>query len=146
MDWGRKTNKKFRHAKFEHWSTSPFYEISERSTGVRILYLSPGSDEYYMVEAGGNKKRKKNIEMFGPSWSRLWIFFPYPIVEGTGERLPVIKHRLIPSDQKKQGLDYLPWFEFLQEITNHLPFKIGVREVKLRPIPRIEKFCSMLLS
>ncbi|KAH0723264.1 hypothetical protein KY289_006308 [Solanum tuberosum] len=27
---------------------------------------------------------------------------------------------------------YLPRFEFLQEITNHLPFKIGVREVKLK--------------
>ncbi|MCD9640592.1 hypothetical protein HAX54_025974 [Datura stramonium] len=24
-----------------------FYEISERSTGVRMLYLSPGRDEYY---------------------------------------------------------------------------------------------------
>ncbi|MCD9641174.1 hypothetical protein HAX54_027129 [Datura stramonium] len=28
-------------------SRSPFYEISERSTGVRMLYLSPGRDRYY---------------------------------------------------------------------------------------------------
>nr|APB96569.1 RNA polymerase beta subunit [Caucalis platycarpos] len=31
---------------------SPFYEISHRSKGARMLYLSPGKDEYYMVAAG----------------------------------------------------------------------------------------------
>ncbi|PHT34510.1 DNA-directed RNA polymerase subunit beta [Capsicum baccatum] len=32
------------HARIGHWGSveSPFYEISERSTGVRMLYLSPG--------------------------------------------------------------------------------------------------------
>ncbi|KAL0386681.1 UNVERIFIED_CONTAM: DNA-directed RNA polymerase subunit beta [Sesamum latifolium] len=33
---------------------SPFYEISERSTGLRLLYLSPGRDEYYVMLAAGN--------------------------------------------------------------------------------------------
>lgn len=44
------------HARIGHWGSleSPFYEISERSTGVRMLYLSPGSDEYYMVAAGNS--------------------------------------------------------------------------------------------
>ncbi|KAK6784283.1 hypothetical protein RDI58_017737 [Solanum bulbocastanum] len=41
------------HARIGHWGSleSPFYEISERSTGVRMHSLSPGSDEYYMVAA-----------------------------------------------------------------------------------------------
>lgn len=42
------------HAKIGRWGSleSPFYEISERSKGARMLYLSPGKDEYYMVAAG----------------------------------------------------------------------------------------------
>nr|YP_009340574.1 RNA polymerase beta subunit [Wimmerella hederacea]APQ40147.1 RNA polymerase beta subunit [Wimmerella hederacea] len=42
------------HARIGRWGSleSPFYEISERSKGARMLYLSPGRDEYYMVAAG----------------------------------------------------------------------------------------------
>nr|WVH38587.1 RNA polymerase beta subunit [Schlechtendalia luzulifolia] len=41
-------------ARIGRWGSleSPFYEISERSKGARVLYLSPGRDEYYRVVAG----------------------------------------------------------------------------------------------
>ncbi|GJX45597.1 RNA polymerase beta subunit [Tanacetum coccineum] len=44
------------HAKIGRWGSleSPFYKISERSKGTRMLYLSPGKDEYYMVAAGNS--------------------------------------------------------------------------------------------
>nr|AKZ31221.1 RNA polymerase beta subunit [Scaevola porocarya] len=43
------------HARIGRWGSleSPFYAISERSKGSRMLYLSPDRDEYYML-AGGN--------------------------------------------------------------------------------------------
>ncbi|KAF2282413.1 hypothetical protein GH714_043902 [Hevea brasiliensis] len=39
------------HAKIGHWGSleSPFYEISEGSKKVRMFYLSPNREEYYMV-------------------------------------------------------------------------------------------------
>nr|QOZ38730.1 RNA polymerase beta subunit [Dipelta yunnanensis] len=44
------------HARIVRWGSleSPFYEISERPKGARMLYLSPGRDEYYMVAAGNS--------------------------------------------------------------------------------------------
>nr|GEU35367.1 RNA polymerase beta subunit, chloroplastic [Tanacetum cinerariifolium] len=44
------------HAKIGRWGSleSPFYKISERSKGTRMLYLSPGKDEYYMIAAGNS--------------------------------------------------------------------------------------------
>nr|YP_009470649.1 RNA polymerase beta subunit [Anemopaegma acutifolium]YP_009471139.1 RNA polymerase beta subunit [Anemopaegma glaucum]AVF97468.1 RNA polymerase beta subunit [Anemopaegma arvense]AVF97076.1 RNA polymerase beta subunit [Anemopaegma acutifolium]AVF97174.1 RNA polymerase beta subunit [Anemopaegma acutifolium]AVF97762.1 RNA polymerase beta subunit [Anemopaegma glaucum]AVF97860.1 RNA polymerase beta subunit [Anemopaegma glaucum] len=41
------------HARMDHWGSleSPFYAISERSTGLRLLYLSPGTEEYYILAA-----------------------------------------------------------------------------------------------
>nr|YP_009494109.1 RNA polymerase beta subunit [Dipelta floribunda]UZZ45366.1 RNA polymerase beta subunit [Dipelta yunnanensis]AWN58141.1 RNA polymerase beta subunit [Dipelta floribunda]QFQ37019.1 RNA polymerase beta subunit [Dipelta floribunda]QOZ38894.1 RNA polymerase beta subunit [Dipelta floribunda]QOZ38976.1 RNA polymerase beta subunit [Dipelta floribunda] len=44
------------HARIGRWGSleSPFYEISERPKGARMLYLSPGRDEYYMVAAGNS--------------------------------------------------------------------------------------------
>ncbi|PHT59674.1 DNA-directed RNA polymerase subunit beta [Capsicum baccatum] len=52
------------HARIGHWGSleSPFYEISERSTGVRMLYLSPGRDEYYMVAAGNSLALNQDIQ------------------------------------------------------------------------------------
>ena len=42
---------------------SPFYEISERSKSkkVRMFYLSPSRDEYYMVAAGNSLALKQGI-------------------------------------------------------------------------------------
>lgn len=40
---------------------SPFYEIFERSTRVR-LYLSPGRNEYYMVTARNSLALNQDIQ------------------------------------------------------------------------------------
>ncbi|KAF3673076.1 DNA-directed RNA polymerase subunit beta [Capsicum annuum] len=52
------------HARIGYWGSleSPFYEIFKRSTGVRMLYLSPGRDEYYMVVAGNSLVLNQDIQ------------------------------------------------------------------------------------
>nr|UDN41383.1 RNA polymerase beta subunit [Abrophyllum ornans] len=52
------------HARIGRWGSleSPFYEISERSKGARMLYLSPGIDEYYMVAAGNSLALNQGIQ------------------------------------------------------------------------------------
>nr|YP_009436136.1 RNA polymerase beta subunit [Cyphia angustiloba]ATG26313.1 RNA polymerase beta subunit [Cyphia angustiloba] len=52
------------HARIGRWGSleSPFYEISERSKGARMLYLSPGRDEYYMVAAGNSLALNRGIQ------------------------------------------------------------------------------------
>ncbi|KAF3627765.1 hypothetical protein FXO37_29687 [Capsicum annuum] len=52
------------HARIGHWGSLeiPFYEISERSAGVRMLYLSPGRDEYYMVPARNSLALNQDIQ------------------------------------------------------------------------------------
>nr|YP_010924493.1 RNA polymerase beta subunit [Pentaphorus foliolosus]WKB11252.1 RNA polymerase beta subunit [Pentaphorus foliolosus] len=52
------------HARIGRWGSleSPFYEISERSKGARMLYLSPGRDEYYMVAAGNSLALNQGIQ------------------------------------------------------------------------------------
>ncbi|PHU25470.1 DNA-directed RNA polymerase subunit beta [Capsicum chinense] len=52
------------HTRIGYWGSleSPFYEIFERSTGVQMLYLSPGTDEYYMVAAGNSLTLNQDIQ------------------------------------------------------------------------------------
>nr|WOC91391.1 RNA polymerase beta subunit [Utricularia graminifolia] len=52
------------HARMDPWGSleSPFYEISESSTGLRLLYLSPGKDEYYMLASGNSLSVNEDIE------------------------------------------------------------------------------------
>nr|YP_010924238.1 RNA polymerase beta subunit [Wunderlichia mirabilis]WKB10997.1 RNA polymerase beta subunit [Wunderlichia mirabilis] len=52
------------HARIGRWGSleSPFYEISEGSKGARMLYLSPGRDEYYMVAAGNSLALNQGIQ------------------------------------------------------------------------------------
>nr|YP_009245002.1 RNA polymerase beta subunit [Kolkwitzia amabilis]AMR73744.1 RNA polymerase beta subunit [Kolkwitzia amabilis]QFQ37247.1 RNA polymerase beta subunit [Kolkwitzia amabilis]QFQ37323.1 RNA polymerase beta subunit [Kolkwitzia amabilis]URQ20890.1 RNA polymerase beta subunit [Kolkwitzia amabilis] len=52
------------HARIGRWGSleSPFYEISERPKGTRMLYLSPGRDEYYMVAAGNSLALNQSIQ------------------------------------------------------------------------------------
>nr|YP_010040330.1 RNA polymerase beta subunit [Dipelta elegans]QOZ39304.1 RNA polymerase beta subunit [Dipelta elegans]QOZ39629.1 RNA polymerase beta subunit [Dipelta elegans]UZZ45018.1 RNA polymerase beta subunit [Dipelta elegans]UZZ45192.1 RNA polymerase beta subunit [Dipelta elegans] len=52
------------HARIGRWGSleSPFYEISERPKGARMLYLSPGRDEYYMVAAGNSLALNQSIQ------------------------------------------------------------------------------------
>nr|AKZ31291.1 RNA polymerase beta subunit [Coopernookia polygalacea] len=41
---------------------SPFYDISERSKGSRMIYLSPDRDEYYMLAAGNSLAMNQGIQ------------------------------------------------------------------------------------
>nr|ASA38102.1 RNA polymerase beta subunit [Lobelia fenshamii] len=52
------------HARIGRWGSleSPFYEISEKSKGARMLYLSPGRDEYYMVAAGNSLALNQGVQ------------------------------------------------------------------------------------
>ncbi|XLS54835.1 hypothetical protein HN51_004590 [Arachis hypogaea] len=42
------------HGRIGRWGSieSPFYEIDKRSKRIRMLFLPPSRDEYYMVELG----------------------------------------------------------------------------------------------
>nr|YP_009742338.1 RNA polymerase beta subunit [Zabelia dielsii]QID90433.1 RNA polymerase beta subunit [Zabelia dielsii] len=52
------------HARIGRWGSleSPFYEISERPKGARMLYLSPGRDEYSMLAAGNSLALNQSIQ------------------------------------------------------------------------------------
>nr|YP_010538785.1 RNA polymerase beta subunit [Valeriana jatamansi]UYF12314.1 RNA polymerase beta subunit [Valeriana jatamansi] len=52
------------HARISRWGSleSPFFEISERQKGIRMLYLSPGRDEYYMVASGNSLALNRSIQ------------------------------------------------------------------------------------
>nr|YP_009525415.1 RpoB [Lonicera praeflorens]AXS67189.1 RpoB [Lonicera praeflorens] len=52
------------HARIGRWGSleSPFYEISEKPKGARMLYLSPGRDEYSMVAAGNSLALNQSIQ------------------------------------------------------------------------------------
>nr|YP_009377642.1 RNA polymerase beta subunit [Linochilus heterophyllus]ARH09227.1 RNA polymerase beta subunit [Linochilus heterophyllus] len=52
------------HARIGRWGSleSPFYKIYEKSKGARMLYLSPGTDEYYMVAAGNSLALNRGIQ------------------------------------------------------------------------------------
>ena len=52
------------HARIGHWGflESPFYEISERSKKVRMLYLSPSRDEYSIVASGNSLGLNRGIQ------------------------------------------------------------------------------------
>nr|YP_010392177.1 RNA polymerase beta subunit [Wahlenbergia marginata]UPX07786.1 RNA polymerase beta subunit [Wahlenbergia marginata] len=51
------------HARIGRWGSieSPFYQISKRSKRSRMLYLSPGQDEYYMVASGNSLALNRDI-------------------------------------------------------------------------------------
>ncbi|KAF5781927.1 DNA-directed RNA polymerase subunit beta [Helianthus annuus] len=52
------------HVRIGRWGSleSLFYQISERSKGAQMLYLSPGRDEYYMVAAGNSLALNQGIQ------------------------------------------------------------------------------------
>ena len=65
----------------------------------------------------------RKAEVFqGYSWPNLT---PFSYQQGTGEWLPVIKHRLIRADQKKQGLDYQILDTIFLEMESHLTVRKG---------------------
>ncbi|PWA97399.1 RpoB, chloroplast [Artemisia annua] len=79
------------HAKIGRWGSleSPFYKIFVKSNGTRMLYLSPGKDEYYMVH--------------------LQIFFSFQYFSIGASLIPFIEHNdanraLMSSNMQRQAV------------------------------------------
>nr|QXI89059.1 RNA polymerase beta subunit [Sinogentiana souliei] len=113
------------HAKIGHWGSldSPFYEISERSTAVRILYLSPGIDEYYKVGAGTSLALNQDIqeeqaiparyrqEFLTIAWEQVHLrsIFPFQYFSIGASLIPFIEHNdasraLMSSNMQRQAV------------------------------------------
>nr|AKZ31163.1 RNA polymerase beta subunit [Goodenia micrantha] len=52
------------HARIGRWGSleSPFYDISERAKGSRMIFLAPDRDEYYMLAAGNSLSLNQGIQ------------------------------------------------------------------------------------
>nr|YP_009476957.1 RNA polymerase beta subunit [Adenocalymma marginatum]AVM81483.1 RNA polymerase beta subunit [Adenocalymma marginatum] len=113
------------HARMDHWESleSPFYEISERSTGLRLLYLSPGTDEYYMLAAGNSLALNQDIqeeqvvparyrqEFLTIAWERVHLrsIFPFQYFSIGASLIPFIEHNdanraLMSSNMQRQAV------------------------------------------
>nr|AVM83266.1 RNA polymerase beta subunit [Adenocalymma cladotrichum] len=113
------------HARMDHWGSleSPFYEISERSTGLRLLYLSPGTDEYYMLAAGNSLALNRDIqeeqvvparycqEFLTIAWERVHLrsIFPFQYFSIGASLIPFIEHNdanraLMSSNMQRQAV------------------------------------------
>nr|YP_010158165.1 RNA polymerase beta subunit [Cyrtophyllum fragrans]QRG30256.1 RNA polymerase beta subunit [Cyrtophyllum fragrans] len=109
------------HAKIGHWGSldSPFYEIS----GVRILYLSPGIDEYYKVGAGNSLALNQDIqeeqvvaaryrqEFLTIAWEQVHLrsIFPFQYFSIGASLIPFIEHNdanraLMSSNMQRQAV------------------------------------------
>nr|AVM83100.1 RNA polymerase beta subunit [Adenocalymma calcareum] len=113
------------HARMDHLGSleSPFYEISERSTGLRLLYLSPGTDEYYMLAAGNSLALNQDIqeeqvvparyrqEFLTIAWERVHLrsIFPFQYFSIGASLIPFIEHNdanraLMSSNMQRQAV------------------------------------------
>nr|YP_010981269.1 RNA polymerase beta subunit [Chroesthes longifolia]WOE90447.1 RNA polymerase beta subunit [Chroesthes longifolia] len=121
------------HARMGPWGSleSPFYEVSERSTGLRMLYLSPGGDEYYMLMlAAGNSlalnqaiqeeqvvPARYRQEFLTIAWERVHLrsIFPFQYFSIGASLIPFIEHNdanraLMSSNMQRQAVP-LSWSE-----------------------------------
>lgn len=113
------------HARLGRWGSleSPFYEISKRSQGARMLYLSPGQDEYYMVAAGNSLALNQDIpeeqvvparyrqEFLTIAWEQVHLrsIFPFQYFSIGASLIPFIEHNdanraLMSSNMQRQAV------------------------------------------
>ncbi|KAL8546098.1 hypothetical protein ACS0TY_005991 [Phlomoides rotata] len=113
------------HARMGYWGSleSPFYKISERSTGLRLLYLSPGRDEYYMLAVGNSLALNQDIqeeqvvparyrqEFLTIAWERVHLrsIFPFQYFSIGASLIPFIEHNdanraLMSSNMQRQAV------------------------------------------
>uniref|UniRef100_UPI00315D7A29 RNA polymerase beta subunit n=1 Tax=Plantago erecta TaxID=197803 RepID=UPI00315D7A29 len=113
------------HARMGHWGSleSPFYEIAEGSTGLRLLYLSPGRDEYYMLAAGNSLALNRDIqeeqvvparycqEFLTIAWEQVHLrsIFPFQYFSIGASLIPFIEHNdanraLMSSNMQRQAV------------------------------------------
>nr|WRW11057.1 RNA polymerase beta subunit [Lathraea japonica] len=113
------------HARMGHWGSieSPFFEISDRSAGLRLLYLSPGIDEYYMLASGNFLALNQDIqegqvvparyrqEFLTIAWERVHLLsiFPFQYFSIGASLIPFIEHNdanraLMSSNMQRQAV------------------------------------------
>uniref|UniRef100_UPI00315D761C RNA polymerase beta subunit n=1 Tax=Plantago arborescens TaxID=197793 RepID=UPI00315D761C len=113
------------HARMGQWGSleSPFYEIAERLTGLRLLYLSPGRDEYYMLAAGNSLALNRDIqeeqvvparycqEFLTIAWEQVHLrsIFPFQYFSIGASLIPFIEHNdanraLMSSNMQRQAV------------------------------------------
>nr|YP_009340497.1 RNA polymerase beta subunit [Porterella carnosula]APQ40070.1 RNA polymerase beta subunit [Porterella carnosula] len=113
------------HARIGRWGSldSPFYEISENSKGARMLYLSPGRDEYYMVAAGNSLAMNQGIqeeqvvparyrqEFLTIAWEEVHLrsIFPFQYFSIGASLIPFMEHNdanraLMSSNMQRQAV------------------------------------------
>nr|YP_010396135.1 RNA polymerase beta subunit [Mucuna sempervirens]QTG39906.1 RNA polymerase beta subunit [Mucuna sempervirens]QVY57428.1 RNA polymerase beta subunit [Mucuna sempervirens]UQJ74212.1 RNA polymerase beta subunit [Mucuna sempervirens] len=113
------------HARIGSWGSieSPFYEISERSKRIRMLYLSPSRDEYYMVATGNSLALNRDIqeeqivparyrqEFLTIAWEQVHLrsIFPFQYFSIGASLIPFIEHNdanraLMSSNMQRQAV------------------------------------------
>nr|YP_010882402.1 RNA polymerase beta subunit [Lonicera elisae]WID87656.1 RNA polymerase beta subunit [Lonicera elisae] len=119
------------HARIGRWGSleSPFYEISEKPKGARMLYLSPGRDEYSMVAAGNSLALNQSIqeeqvvparycqEFLTVAWEQVHLrsIFSFQYFSIGASLIPFIEHNdanraLMSSNMQRQAVP-LSWSE-----------------------------------
>jgi DNA-directed RNA polymerase subunit beta len=113
------------HARIGHWGflESPLCEISEKSKKVRMLYLSPGRDEYHMVAIGNSLSLNQDIpeeqvvparyrqEFLTIAWDQVHLrsIFPFQYFSIGASLIPFIEHNdanraLMSSNMQRQAV------------------------------------------
>nr|YP_009772250.1 RNA polymerase beta subunit [Abrus precatorius]QIT03118.1 RNA polymerase beta subunit [Abrus precatorius] len=113
------------HARIGSWGSieSPFYEISERSKRIRMFYLSPNRDEYYMVTTGNSLALNRDIqeeqivparyrqEFLTIAWEQVHLrgIFPFQYFSIGASLIPFIEHNdanraLMSSNMQRQAV------------------------------------------
>uniref|UniRef100_UPI0030FEB8F1 RNA polymerase beta subunit n=1 Tax=Zippelia begoniifolia TaxID=126646 RepID=UPI0030FEB8F1 len=113
------------HARVGHWGSieTPFYEISERSKRLQLVYLSPSVDEYHMVAAGNSLALNRGIqeeqavparyrqEFLTIAWEQIYLrsIFPFQYFSIGASLIPFIEHNdanraLMSSNMQRQAV------------------------------------------
>nr|YP_009427814.1 RNA polymerase beta subunit [Circaeaster agrestis]ASV47690.1 RNA polymerase beta subunit [Circaeaster agrestis]QKI32449.1 RNA polymerase beta subunit [Circaeaster agrestis]QKI32619.1 RNA polymerase beta subunit [Circaeaster agrestis]QKI32789.1 RNA polymerase beta subunit [Circaeaster agrestis]QKI32874.1 RNA polymerase beta subunit [Circaeaster agrestis] len=113
------------HARVDPWGSieSPFLKISERSKGIRVVYLPPGRDEYYRVAAGNALALNPGIqeeqvvparyrqEFLTIAWEQIHLrsIFPFHYFSIGASLIPFIEHNdatraLMGSNMQRQAV------------------------------------------
>nr|YP_010689849.1 RNA polymerase beta subunit [Ceratostigma plumbaginoides]WBR75557.1 RNA polymerase beta subunit [Ceratostigma plumbaginoides]WBR75639.1 RNA polymerase beta subunit [Ceratostigma plumbaginoides] len=113
------------HAKIGFWGSleSPFYEISEKSKKVEMLYLSSRRDEYYIVATGNSLALSRGIQEEGvvsaryrqefltSAWEQVHFrsIFPFQYFSLGPSLIPFVEHNdanraLMSSNMQRQAV------------------------------------------
>ncbi|XP_052114272.1 DNA-directed RNA polymerase subunit beta-like [Arachis duranensis] len=113
------------HGRIGRWGSieSPFYEIDKRSKRIRMLFLPPSRDEYYMVATGNSLALNRSIreeqivparyrqEFLTIAWEEVHLrsIFPFQYFSIGASLIPFIEHNdanraLMSSNMQRQAV------------------------------------------